>query len=134
MNPVPCPSCGLIEDWPENPLKPYCSEVCRLLWSHGLAWRIQPYRIVVDTHPHLIVQAGPRFDLRESVLEGTRERVLAAERKRRQRERFRSPEMSRQVTPTTQYNPPIEGDLAILGPNNCEAGIFPVIRGLEPSS
>ena len=85
MNLVRCPSCGLLDDWKKNPLKPFCSEVCRLLWRYGLAWRIQPYRIVVDTRPHLIVQAGPDFDLRESELKGARERTLATERKRRQR-------------------------------------------------
>jgi len=131
MNLVRCPSCGLLDDWPENPLKPYCSAVCRLLCSHELAWRIQPYRIVVDTHPHLIVQAGPRFDLRKSALEGARERVLAAERKRRQRERFRGLEMSRQFTPTAQYNPPVEGHLAISGAENIEPRLCPIQEDLR---
>jgi len=128
MTLVRCPSCGLLDDWPENPLKPYCSEVCRLLWSHGLAWRVQPYCIVVDTHPHLIVQAGPRFDLRESVLEGARERVLAAERKRRQRERFRGLEMSRQVMPTAQYSAVIQGSEAVLGGRKTESNLGGVRR------
>lgn len=114
MNPVLCPSCGLLDDWKKNPLKPFCRDVCRLLWRHGLAWRIQPYRIVVDTRPHLIVQAGPDFDLRESELKGARERTLATERKRRHREN----ESHRDVTPSAQYNPPIEGYLAISGPEN----------------
>jgi endogenous inhibitor of DNA gyrase (YacG/DUF329 family) len=114
MNPVRCPSCGLLDDWPENPLKPYCSVVCQLLWRYGLAWRIQPYRIVVDTQPQLIVQAGPRFDLRNSVLKGARERALATERKRRQRAVHRL----RDVTPTTQYNAPIAADSGDLGVEN----------------
>jgi hypothetical protein len=100
MNPVRCPSCGLLDDWKENPLKPYCSEVCRLLWRHGLVWKIQPYRIVVNDHPHLVVQGGPRFDLRESVLKGARERALATARKRRQRARGGA----LNVTPTAQRN------------------------------
>ena len=114
MKLVRCPSCGLLDDWIKNPLKPFCSEVCRLLWRYGLAWRIQPYRIVVDTRPHLIVQAGPDFDLSESELKGARERTLSTERKRRQRANERQPN----VTPTAQYNPPIEGHLAISGPEN----------------
>jgi len=85
MNKTRCPACGLLDDWTDNPLRPYCSEVCRHLSGHGLAWRVQPYRIVVNSHPHLILQAGPRFDLSESVLKGARERALATERKRRQR-------------------------------------------------
>lgn len=85
INETRCPACGLFDDWMDNPLWPYCSEVCRLLFGHGLAWRVQPYRIAVNSYRHLIVQAGPRFDLRESALKGARGRALAAERKRRQR-------------------------------------------------
>jgi hypothetical protein len=89
-----------------------------VLSRYGLRWELYPYRIVVKGYAHLIVQAGPSFDLRESALKGARERTLAAERKRRQRERFRGLEMSRQVVPTAQYNTPTEGHLAISGPEN----------------
>src|ERR1019366_6603061 len=103
MNLVECPSCGLLEDWPENLLQPYCSAVCRLLWRHGLAWRVQPCRIVVAGHSDLIVQDGAIFDLREQALQGARERELAAERKRRQRGRANAQD----VTPTPRYSPSI---------------------------
>jgi endogenous inhibitor of DNA gyrase (YacG/DUF329 family) len=125
MNLVRCPSCGLLDDWKKNPLKPFCSEVCRLLWRYGLAWRIQPYRIVVDTRPHLIVQAGPDFDLSESELKGARERTLATERKRRQREN----ERHRDVTPTAQYNEAIQGSDALLGVEKAESSLGGVQRG-----
>jgi hypothetical protein len=111
MNPGPCPSCGLVDDWKENPIKPYCSEVCRLLWRHGLAWRIQPYRVVIGTHPHLIVQSGPRFDLRESALLGAKQRALEADRKHRQRATAKV----RNVPSTEQYKPSIQGSFSILG-------------------
>ena len=113
-DPIICPSCGLVDDWKENPIKPYCSEVCRLLWRHGLAWRIDPYRVVVSTHPHLIVQSGPRFDLRESALLGAKQRVLETDRKRRQRVAARA----QNVPPTERYNPSIRGHLTVLGAEN----------------
>jgi endogenous inhibitor of DNA gyrase (YacG/DUF329 family) len=114
MNLVRCPSCELLDDWTENPLKPYCSAVCKLLWRYGLAWRIQPYRIVVNSHPHLIVQAGPHFDVREPALKGARERILATERKRRQR----AARSVRNVTRTAHYNPSIEVHRPDLGAKN----------------
>ena len=110
MNLVPCPCCGLLEDWPENPLKPYCSEVCRLLWRHGLAWRVQPCRIVVGSHPHLLVQNGPVFDLSDQALKGARERVLATERKRRQRTHSAG---LRNVTPKAQLDASVGGDVSL---------------------
>jgi len=61
------------------------SAVDVLLARHGLRWELYPYRIVVDSHPHIIVQGGPHFDLRESALKDERERALARQRKRRQR-------------------------------------------------
>src|SRR5262249_34009259 len=115
MSPVCCPCCGLWDDWVENPLHPYCSEVCRLLNRYGLGWRINPCRIVVKSHPHLIVQEGPQFDLQESVLRGARERVLAAERKRRQRIKVQN------VTSTEQYNAPIQKSIAVSAIKNAEA-------------
>jgi len=124
MNPARCPSCDFLEDWPENPLKPYCSEVCLLLWRHGLAWRVQPCRIVVASHPHLVVQKGLSFDLREQTLKGARQRELSAERKRRQRVR----DNTQEVTPTAQYNPPVEVHLAISGPEN-----HPTEGNLDPA-
>jgi hypothetical protein len=88
------------------------SVVDEILSRHGLCWELHPYRIVVDNRPGLLVQAGPIFDLRESVLKGARLRALAAERKRRQR--TRTPKMSRSDGPTEEYNPSIRGHLAIL--------------------
>lgn len=85
-----------------------------VLNRYGLRWELHPYRIVIDSHPHLIVQAGPSFDLRESALKGARERTLAAERKRRQR----AVERLTNVTPSSQYKPSIGGHLAGLGVEN----------------
>jgi len=90
------------------------SAVDMILARHGLRWELYSYRIVVDGHPHIIIQAGPQFDLRESVLQGVRERALAAERKRRQRDRLRSPKMSRSDGPTEQYSSSIQGQLTVL--------------------
>jgi endogenous inhibitor of DNA gyrase (YacG/DUF329 family) len=78
-----CPVCGGHEM--DDLLRPYCSVVCRALGRFGLSWRTNPYRIVVSSHPYLIVQAGPNFDLRDSELKRERKRSLATERKRRQR-------------------------------------------------
>jgi endogenous inhibitor of DNA gyrase (YacG/DUF329 family) len=114
MNPVRCPCCHLLEVWPDNSLKPYCSEVCRSLWRHVLAWRVQPYRIVVASHPHLIVQDGPSFDLRDQALKGARDRELAAERKRRQRRRANISD----VTLTTQHSSSIRVPFVISGVEN----------------
>jgi hypothetical protein len=90
------------------------SVVDHVLCRHGLRWELYPYRIVVDTHPHLIVQDGPRFDLRESALKGARERALAAERKRRQR----AVQNHRDVTSKEQYKAPIGVPLAGLEAKN----------------
>ena len=113
-DPSRCPSCGLLDDWIENPLQPFCSEVCRLVWRHGLAWRVQPCRIVVGSHPHLVIQEGPHFDLRAQALKGARERAMAAERKRRQR----GLGSSQDVTPTPQYKPSIGDSFAVLEAKN----------------
>jgi hypothetical protein len=94
------------------------SVVNEVLSRYGLRWEVHPYRVVVDSHPHLIVQSGPNFDLRESALTGARECTLAADRKRRQRGRFRDLEMSRQTCQTEQYNPPIQGHLEISEAEN----------------
>ncbi len=98
MNETRCPACGSPD--PDGQLRPYCSVVCRALGRSGLGWRTSPYRIVVSSHPHLIVQAGPNFDLRESALKGKRERALATERKRRQRAAVSRSD----VTPNEQSN------------------------------
>lgn len=93
------------------------SIIDEVLSRYGLRWELNPYRIIIESHPHLIVQTGPSFDLRESALKGARERTLTAERKRRQRQRFRDFQMSRELTSTAQYNPSIEGHLTISGAN-----------------
>ena len=98
MNETRCPVCGHPDL--DDLLLPYCSMVCRRLGRLGLGWRTWPYRIVVASHPYLIVQTGPGFDLRESVLRGARDRAFATERKRRQRRI----ERLRDVTPTAQDN------------------------------
>jgi hypothetical protein len=107
-----CPSC--LSPEVEDTLIPYCSYVCRLLGRYGLGWRTNPYHIVVATHPHLIVQPGPDFDLRESALKGARERTLATERKHRQRDR----DSAQDVTPTEQDNASIGVPFAIPGVEN----------------
>ena len=114
----PCPSCLSLEV-EEDALRPYCSYVCRLLGRFGLGWRTIPYCIVVASHPHLILQAGPGFDLRESELKGARDRALATERKRRQRDR----DGVRDVTPTAQYSAVIQVPEAILGTQNVDPGL-----------
>ncbi len=90
------------------------SAVDRLLWRYGLRWELYPYRIVVDTHPHLVVQPGPSFDLRDSALRGARERVLATQRKRKQRSIASLPD----VTPTNQYRASIGGLFSIPAVEN----------------
>ena len=90
------------------------SVVDDLLRRHGLSWRLQPCRIVLDNYPQLVVQSGPSFDLRDKALKGARERALAATRKRRQRARAIAPD----VTPTAQYNEPIGVCAARLGAEN----------------
>jgi hypothetical protein len=95
------------------------SIVDHVLSRHGLRWELNPYRIVVGSNPHLIVQAGPSFDLRESALKVARERTLAAERKRRQRARLGASPMSREVAPTEQSKASIRGHLAISDMQNC---------------
>jgi hypothetical protein len=125
---VRCPSCGLAHDWEKNPLRPYCSAVCKLLWQYGLDWRIQPYRIIVGTHPHLIIQTGPVFDLRDAALKGARERTLATERKRGQRARLRTSPMSRAVTPTAQHSAVIQGSDAVLGAEKVDTSLGGVQR------
>ena len=107
-----CPACGKPD--PDDLLLPYCSLVCRRLGRLGLGWRTGPYRIVVASHPYLIVQTGPGFDLRESVLKGVRDRALATERKRRQRRA----ERLRDVTPMAQSNASIGGITGVLGVEN----------------
>jgi hypothetical protein len=105
-----------------NDGKPFAmSAVDVVLARHGLRWELYPYRIVVDGHPHIIVQAGPQFDLRESALKGTRERALTAERKRRQRKRLSTPKMSRSDGQTELYNPSIERHSMILPAKNSPA-------------
>jgi len=118
INDMPCPSCGVVDPYVPDSLWPYCSDVCKLLGRYELAWRTYPYRIVVLSHPHLVVQAGPRFDLREAALKGARKRALAAERKRRQRQRFNTSPESRQVTQTEQYKPPIGAPFELPGVEN----------------
>jgi hypothetical protein len=86
--------------------------VDEILSRHRLRWELHPYRIVVDSRPDLVVQAGPIFDLRESVLKEARQRALTAARKRQQR--ARTPKMSRSDGPTEEYNPSIRDHLAIL--------------------
>ena len=88
------------------------SVIDRVLNRYGLRWAASPYRIVVNSHPHLIVQAAPHFDLRETVLKGARDRVLAAERKRRQRT-IRNP---KNVTRKEQYKAPIRRYLTVSAP------------------
>ena len=114
---IRCPSCGSFDtsDWVQ--LRPYCSDVCRLLWRYGLAWQTNPYQIVVRSHPHLVVQTGPNFDLREPALRHARERVLATERQRKHRATARV-EMSRIVTPAEQFNTLIQGPSLISGVEN----------------
>jgi hypothetical protein len=94
------------------------SAVDALLARHGLRWELYPYRIVVASHPGLIVQAGPGFDLSEQALKGARERALTTERKRRQRDRDRD----RNVTPTAQYNASVGVLRAISGVDYLEQG------------
>jgi hypothetical protein len=89
--------------------RPYCNAVCRVLGRFGLGWGTNPYRIVMRSHPHLVVQAGPNFDLRESALKGQRERGLATERKRRQRR----VERLRDVTLTAQDSASIGGTAGV---------------------
>jgi hypothetical protein len=112
MSQTCCTSCGSHEL--EDVLRPYCSVVCRTLGRFGLGWRADPYRIVVGSHPHLVVQAGPSFDLRESALKGARQRALATERKRRQRAAVRLPD----VTPMAQSTAAKRGSIGILGVGN----------------
>ena len=47
------------------------SVIDQVLFRYGLRWEMAPYRIVVNSHPHLIVQAGPHFDLRAWMLKGS---------------------------------------------------------------
>jgi len=89
------------------------SVIDTVLSRYGLSWGLHPYRIFVASHPHLTIQTGPTFDLREYALAGARERALTTERKRRQRQRFGSLEMSRQPGLMEQYNAPVGGHLAI---------------------
>lgn len=56
-----------------------------VLARHGLKWELNPCRVVIVSHPDIVVQSGPGFDLREIVLRGARERALATEYKRKQR-------------------------------------------------
>ena len=112
MNETCCPACGSPDL--EDLLLPYCSMVCRRLGRLGLGWRTQPYRVVVASHPHLIVQTGPRFDLRESVLKGARDRALATERKRKQRR----VERLQDVTPTAEHTASIGAPFVIPGVEN----------------
>jgi hypothetical protein len=107
LNEIPCPTCGSHDL--DDLLRPYCSVVCRALGCFGLGWKTNPYRIVVGSHPHLVVQAGPSFDLRELVLKGARERALATERKRRQRAGGSLPD----VTPNKQSNASISRSFSI---------------------
>jgi hypothetical protein len=97
------------------------SAVDAVLARHGLRWKLDPYRIVADGYPDVIVQAGSHFDLRESTLRGARERALTTDRKRRQRKRLRTPKMSRSDGPTEQYNPPIGNHLTISPARNSPA-------------
>ncbi len=109
----PCPSCLSLEV-EEDALRPYCSYVCRLLGRFGLGWRTNPYFIVVASHPHLVVQGGPNFDLRESELKGARGRTLSTERKRRQRVR----DSVQDVTPTAKHNASIGVHIGVPGVEN----------------
>ena len=126
MNETRCPAC----DSPDldDLLLPYCSLVCRRLGRLGLGWRPWPYRIVVASHPYLIVQTGPGFDLRESVLRGARDRALATERKRGQRARLRTSPMSRDVTPTAQHSAAIQVSETVLGAKKVEVNLGDVRR------
>jgi hypothetical protein len=90
------------------------SVIDQILSRYGLRWELNPYRIVVDSHPHLIIQIGPSFDLRDVALRGARERVLATERKRRQRSRGNTQD----VTPTAQYKQSIGVRIGISGAQN----------------
>ena len=38
------------------------SVIDAVLSRYGLSWGLYPYRIVVMSHPHLIVQPGPSND------------------------------------------------------------------------
>ena len=80
------------------------------------------------SHPYLIVQTGPGFDLRESVLRGARDKAFATERKRRQRVRLRTSPMSREVTPTVQHSAVIQGSEAVLGVEKTEPNLGGVRR------
>ena len=126
MNETRCPACGHPDL--DDLLLPYCSLVCRRLGRLGLDWRPWPYRIVVASHPYLIVQAGPGFDLRESVLRGARDRALATERKRGQRARLRTSPMSRAVTPTEQHSAVIQGPDDLLGVEKIQSNLGGVLR------
>jgi hypothetical protein len=63
MSPAHCPACEKVVHplW-DSRLWPYCSIVCRQLGRAGLAWRLNPCRII-DPVSGAVLSAGHRFDL-----------------------------------------------------------------------
>jgi endogenous inhibitor of DNA gyrase (YacG/DUF329 family) len=73
---IRCPACGGKPD--RNPLRPYCSIVCRVLGLQELQWNVDTYRIS-DAKTGEVLTTAPSFNLTP---EGISELKRKAERLR----------------------------------------------------